>query len=116
MFDRLQAVAFSPAYAALRECFELEHGDPGRDLVAHLTGRSVAEIARAVSALAAPRTEEVLVLWPGEERAVRMGVGDLVDGFAELWSPGSDDLLIADPSRRWIVLLDHEAQLWFLDA
>jgi hypothetical protein len=116
MSGRREELPFAAVHAALRERFELEHGDPGRDLVADLSGRTAIEVAHALRALVAPRTEEVVVLWPGDGRAVRMPVGDLIDDLAELWHAGSDDLLAADPSRRWVVLLDHGARLWFLDG
>jgi hypothetical protein len=45
-----------------------------------------------------------------------MLAADLVASLAKLWRPGRDDLLVADPDRRWAVLLDHQAGLWrFVD-
>lgn len=111
----MSAVTFATAYAALRERFQLEHGDPARQLVADLTGRPITDVAHALGALIAPRTEEVVVLWPHDGRAARMRATDLVGDLLELWRPGSDDLLAADPERRWVVVLDHESRLWFFD-
>jgi hypothetical protein len=112
----MSGVIFATAYAALRERFMLEHGDPARELVADLTGRPITEVAHAVGALAMGRTEEVVVLWPQDERAARMPVAELVGDLRGLWAPGSDDLLAADPDRRWVILLDHQSHLWFFDA
>jgi hypothetical protein len=112
----MSTVTFATAYAALRERFQLEHGDPARQLAVDLVGRPIAEVARALGALVSPRTEEVVVLWPHDGRAARMPVSDLLGNLPGLWRPGEDDLLAADPSRRWVVLLDHQSQLWFIDG
>jgi hypothetical protein len=112
----MSTVTFATAYAALRERFQLEHGDPARQLVVDLVGRPIGEVARALGALVSPRTEEVVVLWPHDGPAARMPVSDLLGNLPGLWCPGEDDLLAADLSRRWVVLLDHESQLWFIDG
>jgi hypothetical protein len=111
----MSAVTFATAYAALRERFQPEHGDPARQLVADLTGRPIAEVARAIGAVVSPRTEEVVVLWPHDGRASRMPVSDLLGNLPGLWHPGEDDLLTAGAPRQWVVLLDHQAHLWFTD-
>lgn len=114
----MSRVAFAAAYAALRERFEVEHGDPGRELVADLDGRTAADVARAMLDLVVARAAsgEVLVLWPGDGRAERMAVGDLAGDLAARWRPGADDVVVSDPAREWAVLLDHQSCLWAFDA
>jgi hypothetical protein len=112
----MDEVAFAAAYAALRERFEVEHGDPRRQLVAYLSGQPAADVGAVIEDMVGPPAGVVVVLWPGDERAVRMLAADLVASLAKLWRPGRDDLLVADPDRRWAVLLDHQAGLWrFVD-
>ena len=106
---------FATVYVALRERFEIEQGDPARQLIADLAGKPAADIAGALSALVMPRTDEVVVLWPHDRRAGRMRVAELVGHITDLWHPGSDDLLAAHPDREWVVLLDHQSQLWFIE-
>lgn len=103
---------FETAAAALRERFDIEHGDPGAELVADLAGCTLSKIADGVRTLTVGRTDEVFVLWPGESRLVRMPAGDVADELARLWRAGHDDLVLIDTAWRWVVLLDHEARLW----
>jgi len=105
-------VELAAVYAALRERCELEHGDPRHELVAHLAGRTPAEVARAVNGLVAARAREVVVLWPGEGRVGRRGRGERPPppslGAARTGCPGFPpalrglDTLRLVPSRKWV--------------
>ena len=107
---------FEAVAAAVRERFELEHGDPTRDLVAGLRECTIEATANALRQVIVGRAAQVTVLWLRDRRLVRTQTHDVAERLARLWHAGRDNLLVVDPARRWAVLLDHETRLWAFDT
>lgn len=113
---RIEGAAFEAHYAALRERFELEHGEPARELRADLSGVPAGEVRRRVIATIPPGSSDLLVLWPAERAAVWIDPDAFARQLVDAWAPGADDILITDQSLSWLIVLDHEQRLWRFDG
>jgi hypothetical protein len=50
----------------------------------------------------------VAVVWPALRAGAWLRFGAFVDSFDDLWHPSSDDVLVTDEERTWMITLDHE--------
>ncbi|MFE1883503.1 hypothetical protein [Streptomyces diastatochromogenes] len=57
--------------------------------------------------------QEVIVAWPADRAAVRVGYHLVIERIDDLWYPSTDDLVIIDDSKGVgrVIILDHEERL-----
>lgn len=56
----------------------------------------------------------VEVVWPYERAGVRMRFRDFVRYYDDLWYPSSDDLLITNGTKTWLLEVNHEETVTFV--
>jgi hypothetical protein len=56
----------------------------------------------------------VEVVWPFERAGVRMRFRDFVRYYDDLWYPSSDDLLITNSTKTWLLEVNHEETVTYV--
>jgi hypothetical protein len=76
---------------------------------------TTAELRHALLSHLPDTGQEVLVAWPADRTAAWLPYRAVLERIDDLWYPSMDDLVIIDgrEHRPWVLLLDHEEQLFF---
>ncbi len=67
------------------------------------------EVAGVFDAIGADA--HVFILWE-EDEIDRMATADFTSNIDSIWYPAADDILLFDQSMSWIVLINHEGDVW----
>lgn len=50
----------------------------------------------------------VYLYWVSPREGIKLNFDDFAANYDELWYPSTDDVLVVDIDRRWIIVLNHE--------